>query len=119
MAINIGSQNANQINNVEGTQYISGVTINEAQAAAQALQFALRQLSLPAGAGDRVREEAAAVQQALATGEPDRGQVAGRLERITKELGRWSALGAGLIGPLHTLAQWLGPAGRTLLGLLV
>jgi hypothetical protein len=125
MAIHINNQNAAQINNVEGTQNISGgnqyVTVDQARVAAQALRAALEQLPLPAAAADRLRQDAEAVQRAVSATDPDRGQVAGRLERITRELGRWSALagaGASLLGPLHTLGRWLGPAGATLLSLL-
>ncbi|GIF00485.1 hypothetical protein [Paractinoplanes rishiriensis] len=75
----------------------------------------LEQLNLPAVA------DAAAVERELAAAHPDAGQVAGRLERLTRELNRWGALagaGASLTGPLQTLGRWLGPAGATLLALL-
>ena len=117
MAIHVGSQNAGQINNVEGTRHISGgqvvttVTIADAVAAAHAVRLALHNVSLPAAVSDRLHQDAAALEQDLAACAPDRGRVAGRLERITTELNRWGALagaGAALEGPLRTLAGWLG-----------
>ncbi|MBL7257503.1 hypothetical protein [Paractinoplanes lichenicola] len=125
MAINVGNQNAGQINNVEGTQNLSGqnlyapvVATADAQAAAQLLHATLQQLNLPAGVGELLRRDAEAVQRDLAAGEPNRAETARRLERITNELGRLGALaetGAKLVGPLQTLGRWLGPVGATLL----
>jgi hypothetical protein len=124
VAINVGNQQAGQINNVEGTQHLSGghqqfiaVSSAEARAAAQTLSAVLRDLRV----SDGLRQDADALQRELAAAEPDRARVAGRLERMTGELRRLGALagaGASLIAPLTTLGRWLGPAGAALLSLL-
>ena len=127
MTFHIGNQHANQINNVGRDQFVTGgqhgvtVGLADAQAAAQALRYALRQLTVPAVVRDELEQEAAAVALDLASGTPDQDRVAGRLERVTTMLGRFGALattGAALTGPLSTLGHWLGPAGAALLRLL-
>jgi len=127
MTFHIGDQHANQINNVGHDQIITGgqhgsaVAIEDAQAAVHALRRVLGQLTVPAVVRDEVEQEAAAVAVDLASGVPDPGRIAGRLERLTALLGRFGALagaGAALTGPLSTLGHWLGPAGVTLLRLL-
>ena len=127
MTFHIGDQHANQINNVGRDQIVSGgqhgaaVALEDAQAAVQALRRALGQLVVPSVVREDLDQEAAAVALDLASGHPDPGRVAGRLERLTALLGRFGALaaaGATLTGPLSTLGHWLGPAGTTLLRLL-
>ena len=127
MTFHSGNQHANQINNVGRDQFVSGgqhgaaIELAGAQAAAQALRYALRQLTVPAVVRDELEQEAAAVALDLASGTPDPQRLAGRLERVTALLGRFGALattGAALTGPLSTLGHWLGPAGAALLRLL-
>jgi len=127
LTFHIGNQHANQINNVGRDQFVAGgqhgatVNLADAQAAAQALRYALRQLTVPDVVRDELERQAAAVALDLASGTPDPERLAGRLERVTTLLGRLGALattGAALTGPLSTLGHWLGPAGAALLRLL-
>ena len=53
--------------------------------------------------------------------EPDRARIAPRLERLTRILlaaGSLASAGSALVGPLGTLAHWLGALGAPILGLL-
>jgi hypothetical protein len=127
MVFNIGNQQAGQINMAGRDQYNFGgqqgsvVSNADAYAAVRALWVAVQKVDLPPSVRDQVREDVAAVERNLASSRPDQPQAAGRLERLTKVLGRYGALaaaGASLVGPLATLGRWLGPAGTALLGLL-
>jgi hypothetical protein len=126
MVFNIGNQSGGVVNNVAGNQYIShgqhGIgTLAEARSAARALRITVDDIALPDPARDWVRNDAREVERALDSDEPDRGQVARQLERITDLLSRSGALaaaGAGLVGPLTILGQWLGAAGAPLLQIL-
>ncbi|WP_433065226.1 hypothetical protein [Dactylosporangium sp. CS-033363] len=126
MTFNIGNQQAANINNVAGNQYNAGgqyatVTIGEAHAAVRALQAAVQRLAVPEDLRGHLLRDAAAVERAVVAGTADKPEVAGRLERVTRALahaGAFAAAGAGLVGPLTTLGQWLGPAGSALLALL-
>lgn len=127
MVFNIGNQQAGQINMAGRDQYNYGgqhgsmISVGEARDAALALRAALEAAHLPPAERAELRHEAAQVERELTTPDPDRERVAGRLERMTRTLGRLGALagaGASLIGPLTVLGHWLGPAGATLLGLL-
>jgi hypothetical protein len=127
MVFNIGNQQAGQINMAGRDQYNLGgqhgsiVSVADAHAAVEALRVALHHVDLPPGVSDQVRRDVAAVERDLDSRTPDREQVAGRLERLTKALGRCGALagaGVSLVGPLTTLGRWLGPAGAAVLGLL-
>jgi hypothetical protein len=127
MVFNIGSQTGGVVSNVGRDQHVTGgqhgtaVSVADAQSAAQALRVALERLDLPQDVSATARQEAEQVERELAQPEPDRERVAGRLERLTRVLAGAGALagaGTGLIGPLTTLAQWLGSVGAPLLRLL-
>lgn len=130
MTFNIGSQSGGVINNVGGDQHVQGgqrgvqISQQEAVAASAALREILAATDLRAlGEAERtaVHEEAAAVAEEIAAPEPSREAVRARLERLTSMLsaaGAFVGAGAGLIGPLTTLARWLGPAGATVLHML-
>lgn len=127
MVFNIGNQTGGVISNVARDQHVTGgqhgtaISIADAKSAARALTAALERIDLPADVGSAVREQASEVQRELDRPEPDRERVAGRLERLTRALAGAGALataGAGLIGPLTTLAHWLGSVGAPLLRLL-
>jgi hypothetical protein len=127
LTFNIGSQNANAINNVAGDMTINGGQRLEVTSAADALAI-VRQLSaaignaqLPASgaktAGDDLRE----VEQQLARPTPDRATIADRLTSVTRVLGSAGALvhaGAALGTGIAALATWLGPLGAPILHLL-
>src|SRR5687767_13718285 len=98
MVFNIGNQQAGQINMAGRDQYNSGgqhgsvVPVADAHAAAQALWAALQHVDLPPTVREQMRQDVAAVEGSLAGAAPDRGEVAGRLERLTRSLGRYGAL---------------------------
>ena len=53
--------------------------------------------------------------------QPDKPRIAGLLQQLTRLLAAAGSLiipGAALIGPLHTLASWLGELGVPILRLL-
>jgi hypothetical protein len=127
MVFNIGNQEAGQINMAGRDQYNSGgqhgavISVADAHTAVQAVWAALQRMHLPPRLRDQLHQDVAAVERSLASATPDRAQVAGRLERLTRALGRCGALagaGASVVAPLTTLGRWLGPAGAALLGLL-
>jgi hypothetical protein len=127
---NIGSQQAGVINNVAGDQQITGgqqgaatfASTAEALAQLDRLRAAMERLAL----SDPVRAQAAeaieSAQAELQAPEPDKGRVAGHLERFTRMLRQAGALlaaGEAVAAPLQSLAAWLGPLGAPLLGLLL
>lgn len=124
MTFNINNQNANQINNVAGNQYIQGgqhgivVTTQDARRLAAELRRALP----PAALDRRARAAIDEVDAGLAGRQPDRPRVAAGLERLTRLLSAAGVLaraGAALIEPLRGLAGWLGALGAPVLALLV
>ncbi len=102
----------------EGFQYIGPqvhqrVDAADLRRAAQALGLALDQIPLPpstrAAVDEVVRDIGTEVHQA----EPDRPQIASRIERLTGLLTSTGALttaASGLLQPLQTFATWLGQA---------
>lgn len=125
MAINIGSQTGGVINNVDGNQTIYGgqhggtVTSGAARQAVDQLAEALAQSAVPddpviAGQTEQLRSE-------MRTPEPDKGRIAACLERLTKVLTAtqsWVKAGAAVLGPIRTIATWLGALGLPILGML-
>ena len=127
MTFNIGSQEANQINNVEGNQYLHGgqhgvvVTTQEARGLAADLRQALPGAALGRRDAGAARAAIDEVEAGLAGAQPDRPRVAAGLERLTRLLTATSALataGAALVEPLRGLAGWLGDLGAPVLALL-
>jgi len=120
MTFNIGSQQANQINNVEGNQYLHGGQHGAVMTTQDARQVAadLRQ-ALPSAALDRQDERVARaaideIDAGLAGTQPDRPRVERGVERLTRLLSAAGALagaGAALAAPLSGLAGWLGGLG--------
>lgn len=127
MVFNIGSQSGGVVSNVGRDQHVTGgqhgtsVSVADAQSAAQALKAVLTSLDLPPDVKAVAQQEAEQVERELGQSEPDREHVAGRLERLTRVLagaGALASAGTALIGPLTTLAHWLGGIGAPLLRLL-
>jgi hypothetical protein len=130
MTFNIGSQSGGVINNVGGDQHVQGgqhgvqISQQEAAAASAALREILATADLRAlGEAERtaVKAEAAAIDEEMAAPEPSREAVGARLQRLTSMLstaGAFVGAGAGVLGPLTTLARWLGPVGATVLRML-
>jgi len=127
MTFNIGSQTGGVINNVAGDQQITGgqrgivVPTGVARQAVRDLIAALDVESLDETAGQQARSHAGQIDAELAKGEPDRSRVASVLERLTRLLtsaGSLATAGAALVGPLQTLAGWLGELGAPVLRML-
>jgi hypothetical protein len=121
-----GNQNAGVINNVEGTQNVHGdqvgtVSLAEARSAVRSLDDAL--ITTPMrkdarrAAQERVREIGAEVDRP----QPDRARIADHLTQLGRVLtstGTVVTAGSALLGPLRTLAAWVGPLAAPLLTLL-
>lgn len=127
MTFNIGSQTGGVINNVGGDQHITGgqqgtvVTTEVARRAARELREAVATTRLDRSAATEVRARAEEIEAEVNAGRPDRSRVARALEQLTRLLaaaGSLAAAGGALIGPLHTLAGWLGALGGPVLSLL-
>lgn len=126
MTFDIGQQTAGVINNVAGDQRIEGgqhgsVSTGEARRAVRELRDALAAAGLDEARAAEAHARVAAIDAAVRAPRPDRRQVAGLVERLTRLLagaGSLTAAGATLIGPLQTLAGWLGAHGATILSLL-
>ncbi len=128
MTFHIGSQNAGVVNNVTGDQRIAGgqhgtlVTAADAVRTVGELRAALDQVVLDPRTAAAAREHVDQIEAALTRPEPDRAQVAGRLERFTRLLtaaGAITAAGTALHGPVRALAGWLGTLGAPTLALLL
>ncbi len=130
MTFNIGSQSGGVVNNVAGNQRVEGgqhgiqISREDARSAAAALSEILLAADLSALGHDEratVLEDAAVIDAEMAAPEPSRESVGVRLERVTSLLssaGAFVGAGAALLGPLTTLAQWLGPVGASVLRML-
>lgn len=124
MTFNIGAQNAAIINNVAGDQRIEGgqygtvVTTEQARRAVRDLRNGLAATGLDKTTARRARTELAAADAAVSAPEPDRPRVAQALRRFTQLLvaaGSLAGAGTALIVPLQTLAGWLGALGAPIL----
>jgi len=127
MTFNIGSQNAGNINNVARDQHITGgqhgtlVTPDAARQAVIDLRAGLRVTPFDEGTSAAADADLTEIEASMHQPEPDRAQIAPRLERLTRLLvaaGSLAAAGSSLLQPLHTLATWLGALGRPILALL-
>jgi CO/xanthine dehydrogenase Mo-binding subunit len=127
MTFHIGSQTGGIINNVAGDQRVTGgqygtvVTTEAALRAVHELREALRAAALDARTATEARARVEEIDTELRTPQPDRSRVAGRLERLTRLLaaaGTLATAGVALVGPLQTLAGWLGTLGEPILRLL-
>jgi hypothetical protein len=128
MTFHIGNQTAGVVNNVAGDQRIAGgqhgvlVSPGEVRQALQDLRGAMPSVAF----GDEATAaEASAyvetIDAEVQAPQPDRSRVARALEPLTRLLvaaGSLATAGATLIGPLHTLASWLGNLGEPILALL-
>lgn len=121
MTFNIGSQNGGVINNIVGDQHIEGgqygvlVTTGEAREAAVLLQQLAQATSAPPPLVTEVTGHADAVNMLVQEPQPDKAKVAHRLEQLTQALTSAGAVvraGAPILGPIQTLATWLGPLGE-------
>ena len=127
MSIQVKNQSAGVINNVNGNQVVYGgqhgavVTGEEARRALRELQNALAGVALDETTAGEVRAHVAEIDAAVHAPEPDKHRAAGALKRLTKLLadaGSLATASTALIGPLQTLAGWLGVHGAAILSLL-
>jgi hypothetical protein len=125
MTFNIGSQTGGIINNVAGNQTIrgdqQGVTVSsgEARQAAVDLVEAVKRSHLQKD--PVVIDQAEQINAEMRTAEPDKSKVAASLDKLAKLIstaGEWAKAGAAVVGPMWTLAKWLGQLGGPILGLL-
>src|SRR5205809_3539469 len=127
MGIHIRDQHAGVINNIDGDQVIHGgqhgtvVTSEDARRAVHDLRDALAGAALNDATAAEARARVAEIDAEVHAPEPDKQRAAGPLKRLVKLLadaGSLATAGAALIGPLQTLASWLGAHGVAILGLL-
>jgi hypothetical protein len=127
MSIHIKNQHAGVINNIDGDQVIYGgqhgtvISSGDARRAVHDLREALAGAALDDATAAEARAQVAEVDAEVHAPEPDKQRAAGPLQRLVKLLadaGSLATAGAALIGPLQTLAGWLGAHGAAILGLL-
>ena len=127
MSIHIKNQHGVVINNVDGDQMVYGgqhatvVTSEDARRAVHDLRDALAGAALDEATVAEARARLAEIDAAVHAPEPDKRRAAGPLKRLVKLLadaGSLATAGAALIGPLQTLASWLGAHGAAILSML-
>jgi hypothetical protein len=127
MGIHIRDQHAGVINNIDGDQVIHGgqhgtvVTSQDARRAVHDLRDALAGAALDDATAAQARARVAEIDAEVHAPDPDKQRAAGPLQRLVKLLtdaGSLATAGAALIGPLQTLAGWLGAHGAAIIGLL-
>jgi hypothetical protein len=127
MSIRIKNQHGVVVNNVDGDQVIYGgqhgtvIASEDARRAARDLRDALAGAGLDDATAAQARVQVAEIEAAVHAPEPDKGRAAGPLKRLVELLGDAGSLataGAALIGPLQTLAGWLGAHGAAIFSLL-
>jgi hypothetical protein len=127
MSIQVKNQNAGIINNVDGDQVVYGsqhgrvITGEDARRAVCGLRDALAGVVLDETTAAEARAQVAEIDAAVHAPKPDKRRAAGTLRRLIKLLadaGSLATASAALIGPLQTLAGWLGAHGAAILSLL-
>jgi hypothetical protein len=127
MSPQIRDQHAGVINNVDGDQVIYGgqhgtvITSGDARRAVHDLRDALAGATLDDATAAEARARVAEIDAEVHAPAPDKERAADPLRRLVKLLtnaGSLATAGAALIGPLQTLAGWLGAHGAAILGLL-
>jgi hypothetical protein len=127
MEIHVKNQTAGVITYVEGNQVVYGgqhgtvVTDHDARRAVDELRAALMSATLDRRRAAEARTRVAELDAAVRTPRPDKSRAADILRRLTELLagaGSLTTAGAALMGPLQTLASWLGAHGATILGML-
>lgn len=122
----IGSQHAKTITNVAGDMtYVhapgSEVTVHGPRDEVDLLDRFLTAQPLPRDVRRAAALELQTLRRQLGTPQPDRGRMAGSLRRFTELLhdaGALTSAGAALVGPIGSLARWLGAAGVPILAML-
>ncbi len=127
MEIHVKNQTAGVITYVDGNQVVYGglhgsvVTDEDAWRAVGELREALTSVTLDGPRAAEARAQVAELDAAVRAPRPDKGRAAGILRRLTELLasaGSLTTAGTALMGPLQTLASWLGAHGAAILGML-
>jgi hypothetical protein len=127
MEIHVKNQTAGVITYVDGNQVIYGglhgtvVTDEDACRAVRELREALTSVALDRTRAAEARAQVAEIDAAVRTPRPDKRRAADTLKRLTELLagaGSLTTASTALIGPLQTLATWLGAHGTAILSLL-
>ena len=127
MSINIRNQYAGVITNIDGNQVIYGglhgtvVTDEDAWRAVRELREALAGVALNGTQAAEARAQVAEIDAAVRAPRPDKHRAADTLKRLTELLagaGSLTTARAALMGPLQTLATWLGAHGTAILSML-
>lgn len=127
MSIRIKNQHGGVINNVDGNQIIYGgqhgaaVTSEDARRAVRDLRDALAGAALDGATAAQARAQIAEIDEAVHAPRPDKDRAAAPLKRLVELLanaGSLATAGAALVGPLQTLASWLGAHGAAIFSLL-
>jgi hypothetical protein len=127
MEIQVNNQTAGVITYVDGNQVVYGglhgtvFTDEDARRAVHELREALPGAALDGTGAAQARAQVAEIDAAIRGPRPDRRRAADTLRRLTELLVRAGSLttaSAALLGPLQTLATWLGVHGAAFAGLL-
>jgi hypothetical protein len=127
MEIHVKNQTAGVITYVDGNQVVYGglhgsvVTDEGARLAVRDLQEALSNVPLDAPRAAAARARVAELDAAVSAPRPDKHRAADTVRQLTELLagaGSLATAGAALIGPLQTLATWLGNEGAAILSML-
>jgi hypothetical protein len=127
MEIHVKNQTAGVITYVDGNQVVYGglhgsvVTDEDARRAVGELREALTSVTLDGSRAAEARAQVAELDGAVRAARPDKRRAADMLRRLTELLasaGSLTTAGAALMGPLQTLASWLGVHGAAVLGML-
>jgi SpoU rRNA methylase family enzyme len=123
MSFHIGTQNAGVVNNVGRDQHIIGaqqgtlVVTPEVREALDALRSAVASADLDGRQGREATRQLDEIEVVVGSATPEPERVAGPLEKLTRLLVAAGPIAAA-VGPLQTLAGWLGQLGAGVLRLL-
>jgi hypothetical protein len=123
MSFHIGTQNAGVVNNVGGDQHITGgqqgtlVVTPQVREALDALRSAVASADLDSRQGREATRQLDEIEVVVGSAAPEPERVAGPLEKLTRLLVAAGPIAAA-VGPLQTLAGWLGQLGAGVLRLL-
>jgi len=127
MEIHVKNQTAGVITYVDGNQVVYGgvngsvVTDEDAWLAVRELRNALASVALDRSRANEARARVAELEVAMRGPRPDKSQAGEILRRLTELLvgtGSLTTAASALLGPLQTLASWLGAHGAAILSML-